>query len=81
MLQPYLDIFIIAYLDDIVVYCNTMEEHRKHVRTVLEALLKASLYLKLCKYKFNTKEIRFVGFIITLEDVCLEKDRIATIEE
>jgi hypothetical protein len=80
-LRPYLDVFVIAYLDDIVVYSNTVKEHRKHVRTVLEALLKADLYLKLRKCEFNAKEIRFVGFIITPEEVRMEKDRIATIEE
>jgi hypothetical protein len=80
-LRPYLDVFVIAYLDNIVVYSNTVEEHRKHVRTVLEALLKASLYLKLRKCEFNAKESGFVWFIITPEEVRMEKDRIATIEE
>jgi hypothetical protein len=80
-LRPYLDVFVIAYLGDKVVYSNTVEEHRKHVRTVLEALLKAGLYLKLRKYEFNAKEIGFVGFIITPKEVRMEKDRIATIEE
>ncbi len=48
---------------------------------MLEALLKAGLYLKLHKCEFNAKEIRFVGFIITPEEVRMEMDRIATIEE
>jgi hypothetical protein len=81
MLQPYLDVFVIAYLNNIVVYSNTMEEHRKHVCTVLETLLQASLYLKLRKCRFNAKKIGFVGFIITLEEVHIEKDCIATFEE
>jgi hypothetical protein len=80
-LWPYVDVFVIAYLDNIVVYSNTVEEHRKHVRTVLETLLKASQYLKLRKCEFNAKESRFVGFIITLEEVHLKKDHLATIEE
>jgi hypothetical protein len=56
-LRPYLDIFIIAYLDDIVVYSNTVEEQRKHVPIVLESLFKAGLYLKLHKCEFDAKEI------------------------
>jgi hypothetical protein len=80
-LRPYLDVFVIAYLDNIVVYSNTLEEYRKHVRTVLEALLQADLYLKLHKCEFNAQEIGFVGFIITLKEVDMEKDCIATIEE
>ncbi len=81
MLRPYLDVFVIAYLDDIVVYSNTAEEHREHVRTVLKALLQAGLYLKLRKCEFNAKEIGFVGFVITLDEVRMEPDRIATIAE
>ncbi len=52
-----------------MVYSNTVEDHRKYVRTVLKALLKAGLYLKLRRCEFIAKEIRFVGFIITLEEV------------
>jgi hypothetical protein len=80
-LRPYLDVFVIAYLDDIVIYSNTAEEHREHVRTVLKVLLKAGLYLKLRKCEFNAKEIGFMGFVITPEEVRMERDRIATIEE
>ncbi len=58
-----------------------MEEHRKHIRTVQKALLKAGLYLKWRKCEFNAKEIRFVGLIITPEEVRIEKDRIATIKK
>jgi hypothetical protein len=80
-LWPYLNVFIIAYLDDIVVYFNTAEEHREHVHTVLKALLQAGLYLKLQIYKSNLKEIGFVKFVITPEQVCMEKDRIAIIKK
>jgi hypothetical protein len=80
-LRPYLDVFVITYLDDIVVYSNTAEEHREHVRTVLKALLQAVLYLKLRKCKFNAKEIWFVRFMITPEQVRMEEDRIAIIKE
>ncbi len=57
------------------------EEHREHIRTVLKALLQAGLYLKLRKCEFNAKEIRFVDFVITLEQVRMEEDQIAIIKE
>jgi hypothetical protein len=63
----YLDVLYIAYLDDIIVYSITMEEHWEDVRTVLSALLQAGLYLNLQIYKFNAKKIGFVGFVITQE--------------
>ncbi len=43
-LHLYLDVFVIAYLEDIVVFFNTAEQHREHVRTVLKALLQVGLY-------------------------------------
>ncbi len=49
MLRKYLDLFCIAYLDDIVVYSNSLEEHEEHVRLVLVKLQEAGLYLKLSK--------------------------------
>jgi hypothetical protein len=80
-LCPYLEVFVIAYLDDIVVYSNTAEEHREHVRTMLKALLQAGLYLKLRKCEFNAKEIGFIGFVITPEQVRMKEDQIAIIKE
>jgi hypothetical protein len=76
----YLVVFVIAYLDNTVVHSSTMEEHRRHVCTVLEVLLKADQYLKLSKCVYNAKEIGSVRFIITLKKVRMEKDRIATIK-
>ncbi len=49
MLRKHLDQFCIAYLDDIVVYSNSLEEHREHVLLVLPNLQEAGLYLKLSK--------------------------------
>jgi hypothetical protein len=80
-LCPYLNVFVIAYLDNIVVYSNTAAEHMEHVHAVLKVLLKMGLYLKLRKCEFNAKEIGFVRFVITPEEVRMELDRIATIEE
>ncbi len=45
--QPDLDVFIIAFLDNIMVYFNTTNEHREHVCVVLKVLLETGLYMKL----------------------------------
>jgi hypothetical protein len=71
-----LDIHCIAYLDDIVVYLNTLEEHQQYVRAVLKRLRYAGLSLKFSKCEFNTKHIRFVSFIATSEGIEMEPDRI-----
>ncbi len=64
-----------------MVYSDRAEEHSEHVRTVLNALLQAGLYLKLQNYKFNAKEIGFVRFVIILKQVHTEADWIAIIKE
>jgi hypothetical protein len=81
VLREHLDQLCIAYLDDIVVYSNSLEEHREHVRLVLVRLQEAGLYLKLSKCKFEMQCISFVGFIVTLEGVEMEPDRVRTILE
>jgi hypothetical protein len=79
VLRNCLDIYYIAYLDDIVVYSNTLEDHHRHVRAVLERLRDIELYLKLSKCEFNAKQIGFVGFIVTPEGVEIEPDSIKTV--
>src|SRR5699024_8433790 len=56
--------FVKIYLDDIVIYSLTEEEHEKHVRTVLDRIRKANLRLNKDKCEFGKKEIEFLGFKI-----------------
>jgi hypothetical protein len=69
------------YLDNIVVYSNTLEEHHKHVQEVLKRLRDAGIYLKLSKCEFNTKRIGFVSFIVIPHGVEMEPDRSKTVTE
>jgi hypothetical protein len=62
VLAPFLDIFVFAYLDDIVIFSEKEEQHEKHVTMVLEALEKAQLHLKPAKCVWSRKEISFLGF-------------------
>ena len=52
VLRKYLGKFVLVYLDDIIIYSKTFEEHKEHVRLVFEALRAASLMMKPKKYKF-----------------------------
>ena len=53
VLRPYLEKFVILYLDDILIYSKTLDEHVEHVRTVLKTLLKNNLYAKPKKCEFH----------------------------
>ena len=64
VLRKHLDIFVVAYLDDILVYSRIIEEYQLYISKVLEYLGVRDLYLKPEKYKFYIKEVDFLGFII-----------------
>lgn len=80
-LAGYLDEFAIAYLDDILIYSNNWEEHRKHLEKVLKRLRQYGLYCNSAKCKFLQTEIDFLGYIITPQGVKMDADRTRTITE
>lgn len=79
VLRPYLDVFCLAYLDDILIYSDTQQEHDKHVSKVLEALQSANLFVKLEKCQFDVKSTDFLGFIISTNGITMSSERINTI--
>ena len=64
VLREHLDVFVVAYLDDILVYSKTLEEYRLYISKVLECLGIRDLRLKPEKCKFHIEEIDFLGLII-----------------
>ncbi len=79
VLMPYLDITVLVYLDDALVFSRNSFQHEKHVLEVLKALLKAGMYAKLSKCLFSVTRIPFLGFIFTDKGVEMEEDCISTI--
>src|SRR5436190_8727028 len=63
ILWPYIDKFILVYLDDIVIYSNSDEEHLEHLRLVFEALRMHKLYTKSAKCTFN-QQTEFCGHLV-----------------
>src|SRR6266542_3385541 len=64
VLGPYIYEFIIVYLDDIIIFSQTMEEHLKHMRKVLEALRQVRLKFKIKKCEFAKKQLKYLDFIV-----------------
>src|SRR5258706_8539069 len=76
VLHPFLDNFCTAYLDDILIYSERLEEHQEHVRKVLEVLSKAGLYLKPEKCKFHKSEVKYLELIISAEGVKMDAKKV-----
>jgi len=67
MLEKHLDKFIMAYLNNIIIYLDLEEEHKKHIKWVLEKLYNKNISIAIEKCKFYTRKTNFVGFIIKLK--------------
>ena len=63
--MEYLDKFVVVFIDDILVYSKTEEEHKEHFRLVLQKLRENQLYAKLSKCEFWLSEVSFLGHVIT----------------
>ena len=67
MLRDWLDEFCSAYLDDVLVYSEKKEDHKRHCHMVLSRLQDAGLYLDIRKCDFGVKKVKYLGMILTTE--------------
>jgi ribosome-interacting GTPase 1 len=68
-----------AYLDDIIIYLNSVEEHKEHIKWVLRKLYKKNMPVAVKKCEFYTKKTDFVGFIIELGQISMDLKKIKAI--
>ena len=76
VLGEHLNDFIMAYLNDIIIYLNSKEEHKKYVKWVLKRLYKENMPITVKKCKFYTKKTNFIGFIIKLGQISINPKKI-----
>ena len=69
VLMEHIDMGCIVYLDDVLIYSNTLEQHRKDVSDILEAIRKSGMKVKQSKCEFHQNETEYQGFIIGQEGV------------
>ena len=77
--QPYLDRFVINFIDDILVYSGSLEEHSEHLRIVLQTLRERQLYAKLSKFQFWLDRVAFLGHVISVEGVSVDPHKIEAV--
>ncbi|XP_048232892.1 uncharacterized mitochondrial protein AtMg00860-like [Ricinus communis] len=81
VLALYLDQFVVVYLDDIVVYSNTLKEHVEHLRLVFKALRDNELYVKNEKCSFAQREVAFLGHIVGDGKLRMDGSKVKVIQD
>ena len=79
MLREHLDKFVMAYLDNIIIYSNIEKEHKEHVEWVLKKLHKENIPVTIKKCEFYTKKTDFVGFIIEPKQISMDLKKVEAI--
>jgi hypothetical protein len=77
--REWLDDFVVVYIDDILIYSGSLEEHAEHLRKVFQRLKENKLYAKLEKCKFRVMEANFLGHKIIQEGLKMDKRKVKAI--
>ena len=73
--QPYLEQFVMVFVDDILIYSKSEEEREDHLRIVLHALRNHQLYAKFIKCEFWLDEVRFLGYVVSASGVSMDPEK------
>jgi hypothetical protein len=76
VLMEYLDMFVVVFIDDILVYSRSEEEHEGHLRLVLQKLRDHKLYAKLNKCEFWLKQVTFLGHVISKGGISVDPSKV-----
>ena len=79
MMQKYLDIFVIMYLNDILIYFNTFKKHHKHIWKILKKLNEQILYVNKKKSWFETQKINFLKYVIQSDKIVQNSQKTKTV--
>ena len=81
MLREHLDQFVTVYLDDILIYLETKEEHEGYIRTILRLLRKANLLVDLQKSEFSVQTTKFLGYVVSKDGLRMSDNKVKTVLE
>jgi hypothetical protein len=79
--MPELDKFVVVFIDDILIYSRSMEEHEEHLRIILQRLQEHQLYVKFSKCEFWIKEVPFLGHVVSPEEIAVDPGKVKEVLE
>ncbi|GKC45685.1 putative reverse transcriptase domain-containing protein [Tanacetum coccineum] len=79
--KPYLDRFVIVFIDDILIYSKSRKEHEGHLRLILKLLKEEKLYAKFSKCEFWLSKVQFLGHVIDSEGIHVDPAKIESIKD
>ncbi|GJU05684.1 putative reverse transcriptase domain-containing protein [Tanacetum coccineum] len=79
--KPYLDKFVIVFIDDILIYSKSKKEHEGHLRQILKLLKKEELYAKFSKCEFWIPRVQFLGHVIDCQGIHVDPAKIESIKD
>ncbi|GJR50700.1 putative reverse transcriptase domain-containing protein [Tanacetum coccineum] len=79
--KPYLDKFVIVFIDDILIYSKSKKEHEEHLRQILKLLKKEELYAKFSKCEFWISRVQFLGHVIDYRGIHVDPAKIESIKD
>ncbi|GJW31312.1 putative reverse transcriptase domain-containing protein [Tanacetum coccineum] len=79
--KPYLDKFVIVFIDDILIYSKSKKEHEGHLRQILKLLKKEELYAKFSKCEFWIPRVQFLGHVIDCQGIHIDPAKIESIKD
>jgi len=81
MFSDLLDVCIVVYLDNILIYSNDITQHWSHVKEMLNRLQKARLYAKAEKCEFHLDSIKYLGYVLSPSGLTMSDTKVKTIQE